>query len=124
MNEETGRRLQQMVDQEADSRDPMYHATVRLFRQWVVVAEQAMKDEGVSNSVIQAVLNRLILGHPAPGHSADEMVVKRSDLEELVMHQDPRRHLQGFPSMLGTMRPSRNAPGQRDVSDTPLPPPS
>lgn len=133
MNEQTEARLKHLIDPKSYATDVWYHAQVSTFRSWLLAAEMAMRDEDVSNRTIERVLNRMVFATPTPVMGPDNVMVKREDLENLIMSQDPRRHIRvdmsGFPSMGGTTRPSESTggayprqpapkrPGHRDVAD-------
>jgi hypothetical protein len=116
VNEETERRLRKLIDPMAYANDVWYHAQVATFRSWLTQAELAMRDEKVSNTTIQAVLNRMVFGVPYPNDPEGRTVtMPREDVENLIMNQDPRRRPKipwpDYPP------PAPNRPGHRDVAD-------
>ena len=130
MNAELEQRLRRLTQGfgESAAKDPLYAASMHMFRSWLTQAEMAMEDEGVSNSVIRKVLNRMVYGHPIPADAPDIVRMRREDVEGLVARA-PVPPIAVTPSLAaeygkygisidqfkGTT--GRNVPGQRDVSD-------
>lgn len=82
MSDETEARLRALVDQKAATLDPMYKATLDLFRQWLRVTEMAMDDEGVAPGIIRAVLNRITYGAPYAADANQRIELDRKLVEE------------------------------------------
>ena len=81
----TEERLRHFLDRDMQAQDALYNVQAKLFRAWLNAMQTAMEDENIEPSTIEAVLNRVLYGHP-PAADAQARLDEHQRRVEIAMN--------------------------------------
>jgi hypothetical protein len=85
-DEDIHRRVERFVDRAAALIDARYHAEILFLKNLFVRIAEAMRDEGVDESVVERVINTLTYGTPYGVDAHERVELTNQRIQEALLH--------------------------------------